>query len=113
MSSQVLEALSDVLDGRDEPDNALCSAVSLLAAEPGVRWAGIAFQDEGALELGPSAGDPDEARRTAVPIVFQESIVGELWVDGAADRAFLEDVAALLATHVLIGWDTQGEPWEP
>jgi hypothetical protein len=39
--------------------------------------------------------------------------VGELWVDGEADRGTLERVADRLAAHVLIGWDTQGEHWEP
>jgi len=30
-----------------------------------------------------------------------------------ADRAFLERVAILVSAHVLIGWDTRGETWEP
>ena len=59
------------------------------------------------------AGEPDETRRVRIPVLFQGSEVGELWVDGEADRAFLERVALLVSAHVLIGWDTRGEAWEP
>jgi hypothetical protein len=48
-----------------------------------------------------------------MPVRFQGSAVGELQVDGDADQAFLERVATLISAHVLIGWDTAGEPWEP
>ena len=85
----------------------------MLADEPGITWAGIAFLDEGVLALGPAAGKPNERHRIRLPITFQGSSVGELWIDGSADRPFLESVAALLSAHVLIGWDTSGEAWEP
>lgn len=113
MSSRVLDTLDRILNGGGEPDDILRSAVSVLADEPEIAWAGIAFLDEGALALGPTAGEPDESCRTSVPIAFQGSRVGELWVDGAAEHGFLERVAALLSAHVLIGWDTRGEAWEP
>jgi hypothetical protein len=87
--------------------------VATLIAEPEIVWAGIAFVEEGAVALGPTAGTPDEARRTRVPVVFQGARVGELWADGDPDPALLEHVAALIAPHVLIGWDTGGEAWEP
>jgi len=109
----VLEALDRILNQDGEPDDVLRSAVSVLAAEPGIAWAGIAFLDVGTLVLGPAAGEPDEAHWIRVPIVFQGSSVGELWVDGAAERGFLDRVATLLSAHVLIGWDTNGEVWEP
>ena len=63
--------------------------------------------------LGPSAGAPDDATRTRVPVVFDGSLVGELWADGRPDRSVLEDVASRIAPLVLIGWDTGGEAWEP
>jgi putative methionine-R-sulfoxide reductase with GAF domain len=78
-----------------------------------VAWAGIAFFEDGKLVLGPAAGEPHEIRRTRVPIAFRGEPVGELWVDGEADRGTLEQVADRLAAHVLIGWDTRGEQWEP
>ena len=90
-----LEALERILDGGGEPDDVLRSTVHLLAEEPGISWAGIAFLEEGELVLGPSAGEPDEARRARVPVTFQGAPVGELWVDGAAESVFLEQVAAL------------------
>jgi hypothetical protein len=113
VSSKALEALDRILNRGGEPDDVLRAAVSVLAEDPGIAWAGIAFLDEGALALGPTAGEPDESCRTSVPIAFQGSRVGELWVDGSAEHGFLERVATLLSAHVLIGWDTRGETWEP
>lgn len=113
MSEGPLDVLERMLETRQEPDDILRAAVQALAAEPGVAWAGIAFLDEGSLVLGPGAGEPDEARRTRVPIEFQGSTVGELWADGEVDRTVLERAATLLSGHVLIGWDTFGETWDP
>jgi hypothetical protein len=50
-----------------------------------------------------------------VPVVYQGDRVAELAVDDAPeeDRTFLERVAALVAGHCLVGWDTGGEDWEP
>ena len=113
MSENALEALEHVLEGGGEPDDVLRSTVSVLVQEPGITWAGVAFSEEGRLVLGPEAGTPDQSRRVRVPVRFQGSEVGELQVDGEVDPAFLERVAALISGHVLIGWDTAGEPWEP
>jgi putative methionine-R-sulfoxide reductase with GAF domain len=113
MSAEALEALDRVLNRGGEPDDVLRSTVAVLVDEPGVTWAGVAFSEEGRLVLGPEAGAPDESRRVRVPVRFQGSEVGELQVDGEADAAFLERVATLISAHVLIGWDTAGEPWEP
>jgi len=65
--------------------------------------------------LGPAAGEAEEARRTSVHVSFQGERVAELAVDDAPeeDRMFLERVAALVAGHCLVGWDTGGESWEP
>jgi hypothetical protein len=113
VSTSVLDALDRILERVEEPDDALRAAVVALAEERGISWAGIAFLDQGALVLGPAAGEPDDTRRTTVPIEFQGSSVGELWVDGAADRGVLERIAERLSGHVLIGWDTRGETWDP
>jgi hypothetical protein len=112
MSEKALEALEHVLERGGEPDDVLRSAVSVLVEEPGIAWAGIAFSEEGRLVLGPETGTPDETRRLRLPVRFQGSEVGELQVDGEADRVFLERVATLISAHVLIGWDTAGEPWD-
>lgn len=113
MSTRALEALDRILNRGGDADDVLRSAVGVLVEEPGIAWAGIAFQEEGKLAVGPQAGEPDEARRIRTPVVFQGSLVGELWVDGTAESAFLERFALLISQHVLIGWDTQGETWEP
>ena len=55
-----------------------------------------------------------------VPISFEGRVVGEIDIDsdapaafGENDREFLERVAALIAPHCLVGWDTGGERWAP
>ncbi len=112
MSGGALERLDLVLDRAEEPDDALRDAVALLAAEPGIAWAGIAFVEAGELVLGPASGTADPERRIRMPVVHQDVRVGELWVDGDADPALLGDVATRLSAHVLLGWDTGGETWE-
>jgi putative methionine-R-sulfoxide reductase with GAF domain len=113
MSTPALEAINRILESNEEADDALRETVSVLAGEPGIAWAAIAFLEDGDLVVGPSAGAPGEERRLRVPIAFHGELVGELWVDGEADPAFLERVAVAIAGHVLIGWDTGGDLWDP
>ncbi len=113
MSSRALDALDRVLRQHTEADEILRQTVHALLEDPTIRWAGIAFVENGETTLGPSAGDADEARRERIPIVYRGTKVGELWIDGEADRALLERIAFLVAEYVLIGWDTRGEAWEP
>jgi hypothetical protein len=113
MSTAAIEELDRILAETDDADDALRRAVDLLAAEPDVAWAAVAFLEDGELTVGPSAGTPTEGRRTLAPVVFQGDRVGELQVDGDVDRALVELVADRIAPLVLIGWDTRGESWEP
>jgi hypothetical protein len=113
VSTRALEAVDRILNRGGEPDDVLRSTVSVLVDEAGISWAGVAFSEGGRLVLGPQAGAPDESRRVHVPVLFQGAEVGALWVDGEAELSFLERVATLISAHVLIGWDTAGEPWEP
>jgi L-methionine (R)-S-oxide reductase len=55
-----------------------------------------------------------------VPISFDGMVVAEIDIDSdrpaaftAADREFLEHVAAVISPHCLVGWDTGGEAWDP
>ena len=111
--TEPIAELEAALEASSDADDALRATVRILAAQPGISWAGIAFVETTGLVLGPSAGTPDEARRATVPVAFKNELVGELQVDGDADRALLEAVAERIATHVLLGWDTGGEGWEP
>ena len=91
----------------------LRQVVDALHDRGGYAWVGLFFVEEGALTLGPEAGEQDEAARTRVPVLWQGVEVAELAVDGApADLESLERVAALVSGHCLVGWDTGGEPWE-
>jgi L-methionine (R)-S-oxide reductase len=62
---------------------------------------------------------PSTRSEIVVPIAYEDQVVGEIDIDsdrpaafGDDDRAFLEQVAALIAPHCLVGWDTGGVPWE-
>jgi len=109
----VPEAVERALAAGGEADEVLRAAVAALAAEPGVVWAAIAFLEQGELVVGPQAGEPDDTRRTCVPVLYDGAPVGELWVDGETDGDALEQVSSLVAEYVLVGWDTGGEAWEP
>ncbi len=111
--SEPLAAIDAALEASADADDALRETVRILAAQPGVSWAGVAFVETTGLVLGPSAGTPDEARRTLVTVCYKDETVGELQVDGEADRALLQAVADRISAHVLLGWDTGGEGWEP
>ncbi len=95
-----------------DADEQLRQAVSELAAREGCGWAGIYFVEEDELVLGPEAGTPDPALRTTVPVVWRDTRVAELAVDGAIEAAELEAVAVRIADLCLVGWDTGGETWE-
>jgi hypothetical protein len=94
-----------------DADEQLRETVSELAARDGCVWAGIFFVEEDNLVLGPEAGTPDPARRTTVPVVWRDTRVAELAVDGAIDPTELDAVAAGIADLCLVGWDTGGETW--
>jgi hypothetical protein len=94
-----------------DADEQLRETVSELAAREGCAWAGIFFVEEDSLVLGPEAGIPDPAHRTAVPVIWRDTRVAELAVDGEVDRTELETVATRIADLCLVGWDTGGETW--
>ena len=111
--SEPLSELDAALEASADADDALRETVRILAAQPGVSWAGVAFVETTGLVLGPSAGVPDEQRRSLVTVCYKDETVGELQVDGEVDRTLLEAVAQRISAHVLLGWDTRGEEWEP
>jgi putative methionine-R-sulfoxide reductase with GAF domain len=113
MSTGLLEAIDAALAASADADDALRETVRILAAQPGVAWAGIAFVETTGLVLGPTAGTPEEARRALVTVCYKDETVGELQVDGDVERGVLEAVAARISAHVLLGWDTGGTGWEP
>jgi hypothetical protein len=113
MSEQTLAEIERIVTEGGDADDLLREVVAALVADPAIEWAGIGFLEGSDLTLGPSAGAPNDERRTRVPVVFEGAPVGELWVDGDPDPALLDRVTTLVAPQVLIGWDTAGEPWIP
>jgi len=95
-----------------DADEQLRQTVSELAAREGCSWAGIYFVEEDDLVLGPEAGEPDPERRTPVPVIWRDTRVAELAVDGDVEPAELEAVAERIADLCLVGWDTGGEVWQ-
>ena len=112
MKSPAVE-IAEILERGGDADDTLRRVVSALAGRPDVSWAGIAFVEDGALRLGPAAGDEDEVGRVRVHVNFHDAKVGELWIDGTLLEHELDPIAALIAPLVLIGWDTGGEAWQP
>jgi hypothetical protein len=113
-TSVTLEAVESILDRGGDADDVLRRVVATLQEHAGYAWVGLFFVEAGSLTLGPAAGEPDVARRSQVPVLWQGNRIAELAVDGAPeeDHAFLEHVGSLVAGHCLVGWDTGGEPWE-
>jgi hypothetical protein len=105
-----MSSVSELVARGGDADEILREVVARLVAR-GYRWAGIFFVEGGDVMLGPQAGEPDEAARTSVPVVWQGARVAELAADGSGEP--LEPVADLIAAHCLVGWDTGGEPWTP
>jgi hypothetical protein len=113
-TSDALVAVEAIVEQGGDADDVLRRVVAALHERGGYAWAGLFFVEGGSLALGPHAGLPDEPRRTRVPVLWQGVEIAELAVDGAPPEASesLERVAALVAGHCLVGWDTGGEPWE-
>jgi hypothetical protein len=95
-----------------DADEQLRQTVSELAAREGCSWAGIYFVEEGDLVLGPGAGTPDPERRTTVPVIWRDTRIAEIAVDGNIEPAELKAVAKQIADLCLVGWDTGGEVWQ-
>ena len=95
-----------------DADEQLRQTVSELADREGCAWAGIYFVEEDDLVLGPEAGTPEPERRTTVPVIWRDTRVAELAVDGDVEPTDLEPVAERIADLCLVGWDTGGELWQ-
>src|SRR5256885_15485636 len=89
-----------------DADDLLRQAVAELAAREDCAWAGIYFVEDERLVLGPEAGTPDPERRTAVPVLWRDTRVAELAVDGGVPAAEPETVAAGVAGPCPGGWGT-------
>jgi hypothetical protein len=104
--------VEEVVERGGEADDVLRGVVAALHDE-GIAWAGIAFVEEGRLELGPSAGGEPPAEPARQPVEWRGDRVAELQASADADPARLARVAGLIAEYCLVGWDTHGERWEP
>ena len=107
--SDPLEALERILDRRRRAGRRPPLDGAGAAEEPGISGRASRSSKRASSCSGRARASRTSRDATRVPIAFQGAPVGELWVDGEADPAFLERVAALMSAHVLIGWDTRGE----
>jgi hypothetical protein len=111
-----LEAVERILNRGGDADDVLRAVVgSLHERVPHFTWVGIAFMEEGRLQLGPEAGDSQgKGEELRALVTFEGAPVAELLVrrsEKANDEPFLERVATLVSPYCLVGWDTQGVPW--
>lgn len=114
------EAADRILNAGGDADDVLREVVAQVQSRvPGYEWVGISFIDDGALLLGPWAGNerpPTAPPSVRVPIRFQGTTVAELGVAGPApdaeEQVALERIATLVSAHCLVGWDTGGVPWD-
>ena len=96
-----------------DADDLLRATVAGLAARDDCSWAGVFFVEGDDLALGPQSGDPDPERRVTVPVVWRDTRVAELAADGTVPPEHLASIAVDIADLCLVGWDTNGEEWEP
>jgi hypothetical protein len=110
-----LDAVERILNRGGDADDVLRAVVAALHDHvPHFTWVGIAFMEEGELELGPQAGAGDDEELTTL-VTFEGAPVAELLVRRSSapgdDEPFLRRVATLISPYCLVGWDTQGVPW--
>ncbi len=109
-----LEAVERILNRGGDADDVLRAVVAAIHERiPHLTWVGIAFMEEGRLQLGPEAGGGDGEELRAL-VTFEGAPVAELVArrtEAADDELFLERVATLVSPYCLVGWDTQGIPW--
>jgi hypothetical protein len=95
-----------------DADDVLRSVLAVLCSL--YSYAAVSFAEEGELVAGPTLGAAGSAVVERLPISYRGVVVGELATTSShADTSFLEGVAARISAHVLLGWDTGGETWEP
>jgi hypothetical protein len=109
--STAIAEIEAILAETEEADDALRRVTASLVERHGATWAAIALLEDDRLTIGPEAGMRADGTRVCVEIAFNGDSVGELQVEGALDRTFLELVADRLGPYALIGWDTGGEEW--
>ena len=90
----------------------LRAVVVALVEQAGCGWAGILFSEDGRLVPGPEAGVPNPERRSRTPVVFEGATVAELVADGCPEPELLDRIAGLIPAYCLVGWDTDGVPWD-
>ena len=109
-----LEAVERILNRGGDADDVLRDVVAAVHERvPHFSRVGIAFMEDGRLELGPEAG-AGEGEEVRALVTFEGAPVAELIVHRTKtgdDQAFLDRVATLISPYCLVGWDTQGVPW--
>jgi hypothetical protein len=111
-SSGALEAVERILNRGGDADDVLRRVVAALQ-QRAASWVGIAFVEEGRLELGPSAGGVKPADHQRHPVTWKGQTIAELWTSADADPVLCERIAVIVSPYCLVGWDTGGSAWEP
>jgi hypothetical protein len=112
VNEQALVAVEAILASDREPDDLLRAVVGALVDHGACAWAAIVFVEGSELALGPQSGVERPGERRSVRVVYRGDHVADLVGDGCGDPGLLERLAAAIAAHCLVGWDTRGVPWD-
>jgi hypothetical protein len=111
-STAAVEAIERIVNRGGDPDDVLRDVVATVVDRGGAMWAGILFDEDGELMLGPHAGVAEPGARRQTPVVCDGSPIGELAVDGLDDQPLIERIALLISPYCRAGWSTGAAPWE-
>jgi hypothetical protein len=97
-SSGALEAVERILNRGGDADDVLQQVVDTLH-ERAAAWVGIAFVEQGGLELGPTAGGTKPSDLQRHPIEWEDRTVAELWASAEADAPLCARIAVIVSPY--------------
>jgi hypothetical protein len=111
-ATAALDAVERIVRGGGEPDEVLREVLVTVVEQGGAMWAGILFDEDGELVLGPHAGVAEPGARRRASVVDDGLPVAELVVDGLDDQPLIDRVALAVSPYCRAGWNSGTVPWE-
>jgi hypothetical protein len=113
-ASGAIEAVERIINREEEADAILRQTVRALSDRLGLPVA-VRFRDEERWVVGPSAGGYVE-RADGEEVRYRGEVVADLAAGGTLDdegHVAFARIALLVSPYCLVGWDIDGEDWEP
>jgi hypothetical protein len=111
-SSATLEAVDRIVNRGGAAEGVLRDVVAVIVDRGGAMWAGLLFDEDGELMLGPHSGVAEPGARRRAPVVDAGAPVAELVVDGLDDQPLIERVALVISPYCRAGWEAGLIHWE-